>query len=112
MKLTLPKFSKNSAGAFKYGDRLNPSRDWFILVTIFVVLLLASLAWNVWLFDRVTKGDAIGNASAPAPLNPASIDSVQALFEARAIKETDYKNTHFVDPSVSSAPSASVEVPL
>ncbi|KND51565.1 MAG: hypothetical protein AB202_03285 [Parcubacteria bacterium C7867-007] len=111
MKLTLPKLSKNSP-SLKYGERLNPSRDWLILVMVFVLLLLGSLGWNIWLFDRVTNGDAIGNATAPAPLNPASIDSVNALFEARAVKETDYKNSRFVDPSTSAAPGASVEVPL
>jgi hypothetical protein len=71
-----------------------------ILVSIGAVVLAASVAWNVWLFLRVTNGDAIGTASVDTkPLNPAAIDSVDALFQKRATIETDYKNAHFVDPS-------------
>ncbi len=99
MKLSLPKMGK-STGLFKYGERLNPARDWMVLVSIVAILLAASVAWNVWLFLRVTNGDAIGTASVDTkPLNPASIDSIDALFQKRAAIETEYKNAHFVDPS-------------
>jgi len=98
MKLTFPKLPKSSH-TLRYGERMDPARDWFILVSGFVLLLLASLAWNAWLFDRVTKGDAIGTATSTPSLNPAAIDSVTELFQQRATIETEYKNAHFVDPS-------------
>lgn len=98
MKLTLPKFG-SSKSSLHYGERLNPERDWILLITVAALLLLASLAWNVWLFYRVTNGDAIGTANVSAPINPASIDTVNALFQKRAEMETEYKNGHFVDPS-------------
>lgn len=82
-----------------YGDRLNPSRDWMLLVSAATILLLASIGWNAWLFYRVTSGDAIGTANVSPPINPASIDSVNTLFQNRANTETEYKNAHFVDPS-------------
>lgn len=94
---------------FRYGDRLNSSRDWFVLVGITAILLLASIGWNVWLFLRVTNGEAIGTATTQASLNPASIDSVNTLFQARANTETEYKNAHFVDPSAGSAAPSAVD---
>jgi hypothetical protein len=108
MKLSLPKMG-NAANPFKYGERLNPARDWLALVSVAAILLVASIGWNVWLFLRVTNGDAIGTATDTRSLNPASIDSVDVLFQKRAATETDYKNAHFVDPSGASsavAPSA------
>jgi hypothetical protein len=84
----------------QYGERLNPARDWLVLVSISAVLLLMSLAWNAWLFNRVTNGAAIGTATSTPTLNPAAIDSVNELFQKRATIETEYKNAHFVDPSV------------
>lgn len=86
--------------SFRYGDRLQPVRDWFVLVTIGVILLLMSLAWNTWLFSRVTNGEAIGTATSTPALTTTSIDSVTALFQKRADIETQYKNGHFVDPSL------------
>ncbi|HEV7121751.1 MAG TPA: hypothetical protein VGN56_02920 [Candidatus Paceibacterota bacterium] len=98
MKLTLPKFG-GSSKSLQYGERLNPARDWAILVSIAALLLLASIAWNIWLFYRVTSGDAIGAATVSPSLSPASTGSVDALFQKRADTETEYKNAHFVDPS-------------
>jgi len=85
---------------FQYGDRLQPGRDWAFLLSICVLLFVASFAWNAWLFLRVTNGEAIGNAQPPQQINPASVDSVNALFQKRADTETQYKNGHFVDPSL------------
>ncbi len=98
MKFTLPK-RNHSPKSVRYGERLNPERDWILLSTAAGVLLLVSIAWNVWLFYRVTNGDALGNAPPQASLNPASVDPITALFQKRADAETEYKNTHFVDPS-------------
>lgn len=86
--------------SFRYGDRLQPVRDWFVLVSIGAILLLASLAWNTWLFSRVTNGEAIGTATSTPSFNPASIDSVNTLFQKRATIEAQYKDGHFVDPSL------------
>ncbi|MDB5265368.1 MAG: hypothetical protein JWM39_81 [Parcubacteria group bacterium] len=77
-----------------------------MLVAIATVLLIASIGWNVWLFLRVTNGDAIGTATVQQSLNPASIDSVNTLFQSRAATETNYKNSHFVDPSNPTVPVA------
>lgn len=111
MKLTLPKLG-NSKSSFRYGEQLNPGRDWLVLATIAGLLLVASIGWNVWLFYRVTNGDAIGNATVSKPINPASIDSVNALFQKRAEIETQYKNSHFADPSVpATAPQAPAGTP-
>jgi hypothetical protein len=84
---------------FRYGDRLHPARDWFILLGLAALVLIASFTWHALLFVHVTNGEAIGTATSTASLNPTSIDSVTTLFEKRAQAETMYKNGHFVDPS-------------
>lgn len=95
-------FSLNtkSLKGISYGAALRPSRDWLLLLALFVVLLLISVGWNLWTFTKVTAGGAIG-ASVPVqePGTPA-VDSVTKLFEARALEEARYKNEYrFVDPS-------------
>lgn len=85
---------------FRYGDQLQPVRDWFVLMTISVILLVISLGWNTWLFSRVTSGEAIGTATTTPALTTTSIDPVTTVFQKRADIETQYKNGHFVDPSL------------
>ncbi len=84
-----------------YGDRINPVRDWFALLTISGILLCISVGWNIWLFSRVTSGETIGTAtSTPAETN-LKLDSVQALFETRSAERSRYVSTYrFVDPSL------------
>ncbi|MDB5237094.1 MAG: hypothetical protein JWL88_196 [Parcubacteria group bacterium] len=104
MKFSLPKGS-GSKNSFRYGEKLDPARDWLMLILAASVLFAASIGWNLWLFIRVTNGDAIGNATATKALNPTSITSVNALFQQRADIETQYKNAHFADPAAPQTPA-------
>jgi len=84
-----------------YGDELRPSRDWLILLSISFVILLGSVVWNLWTFSQVTKGDAVGNETAPSGTDTSVIDSATRLFEERRTEEAKYKNEYrFVDPSL------------
>jgi len=84
-----------------YGTRLKPYRDWFVLLSVFFVCLLCSFAWNLWLFSKVTNGQAIGTATSTPPIKTVNLDSVQTLFDARATERSHYQSQyHFVDPSV------------
>jgi hypothetical protein len=86
---------------FTYGRRLKPYRDWFVLITLFFVCLIGSFVWNLWLFSKVTNGQAIGNTPPEPPQHAVNLDGVKAMFDARAAERTRYENQYrFVDPSV------------
>jgi len=86
---------------FSYGPRIKPYRDWFVLLSVFFICLLCSFVWNIWLFSKVTNGQAIGNAPTTPALQAANLDSVRALFDARSAERVRYQSQyHFVDPSV------------
>lgn len=84
-----------------YGSRLKPQRDWFILLSLFIVLLLASLLWNLWLFSKVTNGQAIGAATSTPAAPSVNLDTVKNVFETRAAERAGFQGSyHFVDPSL------------
>ena len=87
--------------SWKYGDRLRPVRDWFIILAVVGAIFLISIIWNSWLFLSVIGGDTIGSASPPPPsLSTGSVESVYEVFEARAEEAQKYRTEYrFVDPS-------------
>jgi len=94
-------FSKYSQ-FFHYGDRVRPTRDWFVLITIAFVLLLVSVGWNIWIFVELANGQSLGPVPVArhTPIPTISVTSVQEVFKERAAEETNYQNNyHFVDPS-------------
>ena len=99
MKLHLSKHP-GKVHFFTYGERLRPQRDWLVLLSITGVLLAISVAWNLWLFARVTNGEQIGDQQAQTQVHGAKLDAMNALFERRAQEEGRYLNEYrFVDPS-------------
>jgi hypothetical protein len=90
--------------SFRYGGPLNPERDWFVLLGIALLVLLASIAWNVWFFISLAHGES----ATPAITTPhttssaSSVTNIQEIFQARATEQNNYQQTyHFVDPSLS-----------
>ncbi|MEA2701796.1 MAG: hypothetical protein QOE22_505 [Candidatus Parcubacteria bacterium] len=91
--------TKNLKG-LHYGTALRPSRDWLVVLTLTFVLMLASVAWNLWTFAKVTGGEPIGTEAPQQTAGTASTDEVVKLFEERAAEEARYRNDYrFVDPS-------------
>lgn len=86
---------------FRYGPRLEPVRDWFMLLGVLGALVSVSVLWNIWLFVGVAEGDTIGNAPYEAPsLSGASADAVRRIFDVRSEEQKRYENEYrFVDPS-------------
>lgn len=83
-----------------YGDRPCPLRDWLLLLALTLVLLLVSVGWNLWNFDKVTDGEALTGTTQEAPVAEAPIDQVNALFERRAQEAARYESEYrLVDPS-------------
>ncbi|MDD2657154.1 MAG: hypothetical protein PHD04_00630 [Candidatus Pacebacteria bacterium] len=78
-------------------------RDWLILVTISSIALAGIIVWNVWAFDTVASGRAIGS-SAPkvAPIfDPVALEAVRKVFANRAAEEAKYISGvyRYADPS-------------
>ncbi|HEX5774741.1 MAG TPA: hypothetical protein VFY28_02150 [Candidatus Paceibacterota bacterium] len=100
MKIHLPA-SVPSIRVPAIGDRPHPYRDWYALLLIAGIFLLASLAWNVWFFIKITKGEMIGtNPSSEAKTPEDLVASARLLFEERAAEEARYRSEYrFIDPS-------------
>lgn len=82
-------------------DHPRPLRDWWLLVSCAGVLLVASLAWNIWFFVKITKGEPIG--AAPIVEQATEEDllaKVRDVFRARAAEEDRFRREYqFIDPS-------------
>ena len=81
--------------------QIRPNRDWFIILAISFVLLAISIGWNVLVFVRVTRGEALSGAEhASVSQTAASITEIHEAFEQRARESARYKTEYqFVDPS-------------
>jgi hypothetical protein len=67
------------------------------------VLLTAIILWNVWTFNTVASGGAIGRPTPKSKpiFDQASLDAINATFQARASEEAKYVTGvyHFDNPS-------------
>ncbi|MCX6790553.1 MAG: hypothetical protein NTV60_03470 [Candidatus Kaiserbacteria bacterium] len=88
----------------KFLNRLDPERDWILLLIISVILLTSIVVWNAWTFDMIAKGGVIGSsATSTAPtLEQTSFEDIHAVFDKRAIEESNYTSGvyQYVDPSL------------
>ena len=83
-----------------YGERLRPARDWFVLLSLAGILIVASAVWNLGAVREVERSGAPENLGAPAAFDETPIASVRAVFEARADAYERYRTgPGFVDPS-------------
>lgn len=85
--------------------RADPTRDWLALITISVIALAGIIVWNIWAFETVAGGGAIGAAPATtaslAVPDRAALDAIHALFESRAVEKAKYSTGayRYADPS-------------
>jgi hypothetical protein len=91
----------NAFRSVRYGDRMNPVRDWHWVISIAFVLLIASAGWSYAVFENTSSGELLGaNAQALPPITTASLEAVRTVFDARAAARAHYlSDYHFVDPS-------------
>ena len=100
MKFHLPK-SLPRTRIPRVGDKKRPSRDWLVLLTLALLLLILSIGWNVWTFIRVTSGEVVGD-TAPSITGPniSILEQVREVFTARKAEEQRYFTEYrFVDPN-------------
>jgi len=83
--------------------RLDPARDWIIMLIISLIVLTGVVIWNAWAFDTVAGGGTIGLAttSLVPTFNQSSLDAIRTVFANRAAEEEKYVTGvyRFSDPS-------------
>ena len=96
-------FFSSIVNRLRYGERLDPTRDWFVLITLTIILFAGVLVWNAWAFDTVASGGVIGGTATVSPplFSQSSLDTIQTVFANRAAEEAKYQTGayRFVDPS-------------
>jgi peptidoglycan/LPS O-acetylase OafA/YrhL len=88
--------------SLRYGDRLQPLRDWHWLISAAFILLIGCASWSYYVFESTSVNvKAAAAAQTPSQTAAASVQTIEALFSARAAERTHYMNDyHFVDPSL------------
>lgn len=85
------------------GGLQDPARDWLVLLISSVIVLAGIIVWNVWAFDTVASGGAIGSAEPKAtPLfSRATLEEIRTIFADRAAEEAKYVTGvyRYADPS-------------
>ncbi len=97
----------NSAHSFaertRSGLYKDPARDWMVLLTLTLLMLIGIIVWNVWAFDTVANGGVIGAraTSTPQTVDRSALDAIHGIFEKRAAEEAKYVTGvyRFADPS-------------
>jgi hypothetical protein len=88
---------------FRSGARQDPVRDWLVLLTLSIFALISIIVWNIWAFDTVAQGGAIGPvATSTLPVfNRSSIDTINTVFQMRAAEDAKYVTGvyRYSDPS-------------
>lgn len=103
--MNIPLLASSLLERARRAARANPARDWLALITLSVIVLAGIVVWNIWAFETVVGGGAIGAApskTAPSMMpDRASLDAIRALFEERAAEKANYANGayRYADPS-------------
>lgn len=82
----------------------DPIRDWFVLITVSGILLIAIVAWNIWAFSTVANGGTLGASgtqSAQSSFDTTSLNAVRTTFQNRATEAAKYETGvyRYADPS-------------
>jgi|GEM_PF-1527582 len=85
-----------------YGKRLQPARDWFVLVSLALLALGALAVVSVWMYLEGARPTGEGEVPTLTPaFSVDALDKTEALFEKRAEERSRYEAEYlFVDPSL------------
>lgn len=101
--MMLPNLIASAKKRLHSGVRVDPARDWFVLVAVSTVALAGIITWN-----NGTFGSPVGREAAetpitgePAEFSLSSLSTIHAIFSNRASEETKYMTGkyRFTDPS-------------
>lgn len=98
---SLTDLEKRAFGLVSYGERLNPVRDWLILLLVAAALLVVSAVMNVFMYIGVRNAPSHTPMVSDQPaIDAKSVAAVEAIFQKRAAEEGNYEHVYqFVDPS-------------
>ncbi|GEM_PF-1131284 len=80
--------------AFPRSVSINPTRDWLILISLVLLLLIANIIINIFGFQQLVsrRNDiTIPPSSAPA-INEQAVQNVQQIFVTRASEQAKYES--------------------
>lgn len=98
--MNLPFLKQVKLPMLSYGTRIDPVRDWLVLLIVFGILLLATLAFHAWLFFTVTRPDQSPDMGAAAEdVSGELLERTRDVFTERAREADRYRSFEFVDPS-------------
>lgn len=86
--------------ALGYGSTPQPGRDWLVLLGLWTILFAVSVAYNIWLFSRVTTGAALDDSQMVVEPKVTDTGAATAVFTQREGEQERYLGEYrFVDPS-------------
>jgi len=101
--MTLPPALRSFLDKLRVSTQQDPARDWLALISLSLIALALIIVWNIWTFSTVASGGTLGApaASTPGGFNRTALDTVHAVFSARAAEEDKYRTGayRFADPS-------------
>lgn len=85
-----------------YGKRIMPTRDWLVLLTTALLLLVASASWNTLTFYKTSKGEPLTLSNVPVEKVEISRQTdVTDIIDRRAEQRRTYEaGPLFVDPGI------------
>ncbi len=96
---------KNSIHGYQKGKiiRLDPVRNWLVLLAIALVGFINIIALNVWTFNRIANGHILNASSAEtqATTTTPSFEEIENIIMSREEEVKKYQtNYKFRDPSL------------
>lgn len=84
----------------RYGGRLNPSRDWLMLLALFAVLFVGSVAWNITFLLQTLSKDITSYSQTTTSITDAdAVETAKQLLEERSrSRDTVKSEPSVVDP--------------
>lgn len=85
----------------KGATRLNPQRDWIVVLIGGLILILSSVWWNTWFFfSTLHDASVVLTPVHEENIDTAVIEKAKVFFETRAQEAQRYKTEYrFIDPS-------------
>lgn len=88
----------------KPSNRLDPERDWIVLLIVSIIVLTGIVVWNAWAFDTIAKGKILGPTASTTvtTFKQSSFGEIHTIFEERVKEEVNYTSGvyQYIDPSL------------
>jgi hypothetical protein len=86
------------------GKIVNPKRDWNILIILFVILIIASIGFDAYMYQQIVSGDMYVSVKREElvieDLKTTELQKILDNFEAQKARITTLKIQNLVDPSI------------